>query len=191
MARKLFLALTIGLFAGTAPAQLQQMNLVITPENAALCGHDYSQASAWIWTGEIGSGTGVFLWIKGVKPNALYTVWLRLANGTSPITGAPATPAVPIRGIPRVIRHSGTPSAAGSTAFFYTNPWGNAVAWIPLDFRLSDGVYPFSRYDSSLPDVDIGDTPFTFRVTSHCTDGIQLGLAPATNEPTFDVTINN
>ncbi len=48
--------------------------------------------------------------------------------------------------------------------------------WIPIDFSLFLGVYPFSACNPALQDVAIGTVPFTFRVVTHCTDNIQHGL---------------
>ena len=58
------------------------------------------------------------------------------------------------------------------------------------EILLSDGVYPFSRYDAGLADVPSGDSPFTFRIISHCTDLLQHGLTPGVHEPTFQISLS-
>ena len=77
---------------------------------------------------------------------------------------------------------------AGLNAF-YSDRGGNALVFIPLDFHLSNGVYPFSKFNSS-GDVGIGHTPFTFAVGSHCTDNKQHGLLAPPLEVTFTVSLN-
>ncbi len=132
-------------------------------------------------------GTGVFFIIRGVKPNQLHSIWLRLAS-PSPLTMAPVTPLAPTWGIQTIINNANTTSAAGLNAF-YSDKRGNALVFIPLDFRLSNGVYPFSKFNGS-GDVGIGHMPFTFAVGSHCTDNKQHGLLAPPLEVTFTVSLN-
>ena len=187
MVRKHIHGIAVLLLAGVATAQPQQMNLVISPADAMTCGHNYSHASAWVITFEQGDSTGVLFRFSGAKPNQLHTIWLRLA-APSPISAAPATAAAATWGIQTIINNAGTASAAGAHAF-YTNRSGDAWVFIPLNFGLSNGIYPFGLYQGDLPNVAIGNTPFTFRVVSHCTDGLQHGLSPGVNEPTFDISL--
>ena len=125
--------------------------------------------------------------LRKAKPNHLYTGWLKLA-GKSPLTGAGATPLAGTGDIQTIIGNANSTSAAGANAF-YTNAAGNATHSLTLDFHLSDGVYPFSDFDGSKDDVGIGDTPFTIRVISHCTDLVQHGLTPGPHEPTFQISL--
>ncbi len=193
MTRKRYVGFALVLIAGLAAAghkrnRPKAMDLIISQANAETCDHDYSKASAKILVWERWNGTSlVIMRIRGVKPKQLHTVWLKLAKA-SPITGIPVTAAAPTTGLKKISDNAGTKSAAGANAF-YTNSKGNAWVFIKLDFRLSDGVYPFSKHNSALADVDIGHTPFTFRVVSHCADNLQRGLTPGANEPTFDVSL--
>ncbi|MDH3444650.1 MAG: hypothetical protein OEN50_12035 [Deltaproteobacteria bacterium] len=164
----------------------QAMNLIISPGNAAICFHDYSNTSATIQIKERESTTEVTIKVRGAKPNHIHTAWIKIA-GPSPISGGGATPAAPTSEIDNIIATAGT--AITGTNGFYTNAAGNGTLHINLDFLLSDGVYPFSRYDSSLADIPLGNTPFSFRVISHCTDDLQHGLSPGTHEPTFQIQL--
>ena len=178
----------LALAATTAPAAPPlPMDLIISAENEAVCEHDYSNASATIKIKEKANGkTKIKIKIKNAKPNHLYTVWLKL-DGTSPLSGIGATPAAGSGDIQTIIDNADTACAAGANAF-YTNSAGKGKLRITLDFHLSDGIYPFSAFDGS-PDVAIGNTPFSFRVISHCTDGQQHGLYPGVHEPTFQISI--
>jgi hypothetical protein len=164
------------------------MDLIITAANAEICDHDYSDASATIQIDEKNDGTTeITIAVRKAKPNHLYTAWIKVA-GTSPISGAGATPAAATSDIDTIIDNADSASDDGANAF-YTNSAGNATVHITLDFHLSDGVYPFSAYDDSYSDVSIGDTPFTFRVISHCTDDEQHGVYPGVHEPTFQISL--
>lgn len=173
--------------AAKAARAPQDMKLVITEENAGLCGHDFSRASATMQIKEKNDGTTqVTLQVRGAVPNSIYTMWLRINAPGSPLFGgAGATPAAGTGDLQTIIDNADTESAAGANAF-YTNAAGNGTLHVTLDFHLSDGVYPFSEFDDSVDDGTIGDTPFTFRVISHCTDGLQHGLNFGPHEATFD-----
>jgi hypothetical protein len=170
---------------GSAPLD---MDLIISDAHAEECDHDYSKASATVRVRETNKGTTeVTIKVKGGKPNHIHTVWLRVSK--SPITCAGATPLAGTGDIQTIIDNANSASTAGANAFM-TNAAGNATLHVALDFLLSDGLYPFSKYDSDLSDAYIGHTPFTLRVISHCTDDEQHGLVPGVHEPTFQISLN-
>ena len=163
------------------------MNLIITPSNAAIYGHDYTNASATIKIKERQGSTKVTIKVSGAKPNHLHTVWYKLVLSGSPITGIGATPAAPTTQIDNLMMDAGTHVARANA--FYTNPAGNGTLKVDLNFPLSAGVYPFSQYNSDLPDISTSNSPFTFRVISHGTDNVQHGLVPCLHEPTFQISL--
>ena len=166
----------------------KKMDTIISDAHAELCDHDFSRARASTLVWERRDGTSlVVIRVRGAVPNSLYTVWLKLA-GASPITGAGATPLAASGDIQEIMEGAGTDSAAGANAF-YTNARGNGTLVLRLDYHLTDGVYPFSAFDADLSDVAVGDTPFTLRVISHCTDGLQHGMVPGPHEPTFQISL--
>lgn len=171
---------------GNAPLD---MDLIISDANAEKCDHDYSKASATVRVRETNKGTTeVTIKVNHAKPNHIHTVWLRVASG-SPITSAGATPLAGTGDIQTIIDNADSASTAGANAFM-TNAAGNATLHVTLDFHLSDGLYPFSNYDSNLSDAYIGHSPFTLRVISHCTDDKQHGLLPGPHEPTFQISLD-
>ncbi len=193
MRTKLLTAVLCAALLGTSTASAgaptrKSMDLIISEAHAAMCGHDYSRARATIRVRERRNGTTrVVIRVRNAAPNRLHTVWLKL-DGASPITGAGATPAAGACDLEDIIDNADTQSAVGANAF-YTNDRGHAVVRITLDFRLSEGVFPFSLHDDSLGDVAIGNAPFTFRVISRCADDLQHGLVPGPHEPTFQVSL--
>ena len=110
MVRNHILGLAVVLLTGVATAQrvgVKKMDMVISSANATTCGHDYSHASAFVLTQERGMETGVRFIIRGVKPNQLHSIWLRLAS-PSPLTSAPVTPLAPTWGIQTIINNANT-----------------------------------------------------------------------------------
>lgn len=178
----------LGFLAAEAYAGPPQMlEVIISEANAAVCEHDYSRAIATVKVKERRTTTRLTFKVYDAKPNHIHTVWYKLASG-SPLTGSGATPAAPTSQIDNIFAYSGT--AIPTANAFYTNSAGDGTLRVELDFLLSGGVYPFSQYDSSLADVPSSDTPFTFRVISHCTDFLQHGLIPGVHEPTFQISLS-
>lgn len=165
----------------------QVLDVIISEASAAVCGHDFSGAIATVKVNESHTTTRLTFKVYDAKPNHIYTVWYKLASG-SPLTGIGATPAAPTSQIDNIFANGDT--AIPTANAFYTNSAGNGTLHVELDFLLSGGVYPFSQYDSSLADVPSSNSPFTFRVISHCTDFIQHGLTPGVHEPTFQISLS-
>ncbi len=165
----------------------QVLDVIISEVNAAVCGHDFSNAVATVKVNEGHTTTRLTFKVYDAKPNHIYTVWYKLASG-SPLTGIGATPAAPTSEIDNIFTYGDT--AIPTANAFYTNSAGNGTLHVDLDFPLSGGVYPFSQYDLSLADVPSGNSPFTFRLISHCTDLIQHGLTPGVHEPTFQISLS-
>ena len=170
--------------------RFQQMDLIVSDAHAALCGFDYSNATETVSVFNLPGGrSAVRLDMRNGPPNRLITTWVKL-DGTSPITGAGATPLARTSLIDDLAE--ATPPSAGSPAprgnGFYTDHNGNGGKTFIVDFRLS-GDYPFSTYDPTLPDVAVGDTPFTLRSITHCVDELGHGLVPGVHEPTFQISL--
>ncbi len=160
------------------------LDLIANAQAEALCQTDFDKAKAFVVINEnLLSGTTMLTFhVQHAVPSMLYSIWLRAA---SPITGAAATPAAPTTALDDLAPF--TPPAAGTTSganAFSTNAAGNATFTTELDFLLSDGFYPFPQGDSPIQ-----SQPFTFRVISHCTDGLIHGLLPGTHEPNFQVSL--
>ena len=131
--------------------------------------------------------------MRRVSGIAICSVSLRDADsvdGPSPVTNIGATPAAAAVDLLNILNKADSESASADNAF-YTNSRGNGHLEFWLDFRLSKGVYPFSKHDPALPDGGIGHTPFTFRVISHCTDNLQHGGYPGPHEPTFQISLDD
>jgi hypothetical protein len=196
---------TAGAFTPAGTAVTMPMKLVISSEHAALCGQDYTRATA---TAEIEErahptyptvtfGTRVTIRVFNVKPNHIYTVWLKL-DGPSPIVPVmAATPLASTSGLANIIRNTSLigPTEAATTAIFqdgnafYTDGNGNGELRVVLDFQLSDDLYPFSRV-GPYPDFPLSTNPFALRVISHCQDFVQHGIFSGNrHEPTFDLDL--
>ena len=96
-------------------------------------------------------------------------------------------------------------NAAGSTAplcnSFSTDSSGNGTFKTDVNFPIVGGAYPFQQsggasarpghddhadVPTAIVDPRTGNGgPFLFRVVSHCTDGANHGLSPATREAFF------
>ena len=174
------------------------MELVISGANAALCGQSFAYAAA---TAEIeeraDNTTRVTTRVFNVKPNHLYTIWLKL-DGSSPVAPVMgATPLASTAGLANIIANTsliGPTEAATAAIFqggnaFYTDANGNGALTVFLDFRLSGDVYPFSQV-GAYPDFPLSTSPFAFRIISHCQDNVQHGVfAGVLHEPTFELDL--
>ncbi len=135
--------------------------------------------------------TAITIKVEQAKPNEFYGVWIRLKNESPLGTHIAATALAPTTAITQLLAI--TPPNLGSTDMingFFTNAEGNGLLRVELDFLLSEGVYPFSRYDPALPNVPLlsanDASGGTLRIVAHCTDHLGHGLVPGTHEPSFD-----
>lgn len=167
-----------------AGAERLDLDAIMSEANANVCDVDFSDASGSLVIQENPQQgtTRLTFHISHAVPDMIYSVWLR---STSPLTGKPATPAAPTTALDDLAIIS-PPEIGGTSAAnaFYTGPSGNGTVTFNLDFLLSDGVYPFAEGDST-----INSSPFTFRVISHCTDGLVHGLIPGPHEPNFQISL--
>lgn len=173
-------------------------------------GNAWQGATATVEVKQKGSGSKVEIEVEGAVPDTLFTVWLRIKgkNGLnsagSPLTGGGATPLAPGTALDdlNAISPWVDPAGAGSSAnSFITDASGYGSFEIELDFPVVGGAYPFQATATSRPEHEghanvptaiadprvagQGDTPFLFRVVSHCTDGASHGLSPSTREAWF------
>jgi hypothetical protein len=153
------------------------------------CTADYTAASAkfFVYEGIFTEKTWVLINVKDAEPSHLHTLWLKV-DGASPLTGIGATPGAGFDDYDAIQANDGTAVAVGNG--FATNGDGDGHLWTRFDYHLSDGTIPFSDYTGN-PDDDrgVGSSPFTFRVISHCTDGIAHGLLPGPHEPQFQTSL--
>ncbi|MFQ5993123.1 MAG: hypothetical protein ACE5NA_11865 [Nitrospiraceae bacterium] len=74
---------------------------------------------------------------------------------------------------------------------FFTNSAGNGMLEVTLNFLLSDGVYPWHKFEPGLPDAEIktlsDEAGGTLRIVSHLTDNLGHGLKPGKHEVAFDL----
>lgn len=148
--------------------------------NAEACDHDFESARGTIKIKEKHGKTKLTIKIKGAVPDEFYTVWLRL-NGTSPLTGLPATPLVATSDLDDLAAITPpNPGSIDQPNSFFTNHRGKGKLKYELDFLLSDGVYPFE--DGDVPTATV---PFTVALASHCVDHTGHGLVPGPHENTF------
>lgn len=155
----------------------------------AACTADYTAARARIAIYEsfFSDRTWVSVSVENAEPNHLHTMWLKV-DGTSPLSGIGAGPATGFQDFDAVQATAGTNEAVGNA--FKTDDKGNGWLLVRFDYRLSDGVIPFSDYTgNAADDRGLGTTPFTFRVISHCTDGLAHGLVPGPHEPQFQISL--
>jgi hypothetical protein len=174
-------------------------------------GPDYQDATGSLSIEHAADGSSkVQVQINDGVPNTHYTVWMRIKGGTgfnsagSPWTGGGATPLC--SGTEFATLNANSPwNSAGSTAplcnSLITNNVGNAKLRTVVNFPVVGGAYPFQQSGGAaggpggalIPDVPtaIADPrtgnggPFLIRVVSHCTDGANHGLSPATREAFF------
>jgi hypothetical protein len=178
----------------------------------ANCGGDYQSATASISVEQDNAGSHVQVQINDGVPNTHYTVWMRIKGGAgfndagSPWTGGGATPLCSGTEFASLNANSPWNNAAGSQAplcnSIITNKNGDGTLKTIVNFPVVSGAYPFQQSNGAqarpggadlIPDVPtaIADPrtgtggPFLFRVVSHCTDGANHGLSPATREAFF------
>ena len=142
--------------------------------------------------------------INGGVPNMLYTAWLRLGEGGSPLTGAGSTAladpsaiatlgaVTPTGGLTATALGAGLAGDDGTGSVsvangFMTDANGDGTLLVNLSFSLADGIYPFTKFDESIADMPLGNNPFAIRIASHCVDGTGHGLVAGTREALFDL----
>ena len=123
----------------------------------------------------------------------------------SPWTGGGATPLCSGTEFTELNANSPWNNAAGSTAplcnSFFTNSKGDGKFKTQVNFPVVGGAYPFQQsggaparpghdahadVPTAIVDPRTGNGgPFLIRVVSHCTDGANHGLSPATREAFF------
>jgi hypothetical protein len=174
-------------------------------------GADYQDATASLLIEQEGTSSKVHINVKGAVPNTHFTVWMRVKGGAgfndagSPWTGGGATPLCSGTEFADLNANSPWNNAAGSTAplcnSFVTNHQGNANFKTNLNYAVVGGAYPFEQSGgaSARPGHDLhadvptaivdprtgNGGPFLIRAISHCTDGANHGLSPATREAFF------
>lgn len=169
------------------------------------CGGDtFDGASAEARFQFLGDSSTVEIEVAGARPNTVYTAWLRLGVGGSPLTGAGSTaladpsqivelgtftptnnltPAAMAAGLSGD-DGSGSPMVANG---FMTDANGSGLLKVDLSFDLADGVYPFTEFHPEIADMPLGSSPFAIRVVSHCVDNAGHGLAAGRREAWFDL----
>jgi hypothetical protein len=176
-------------------------------EMVANCGGVYPDAAAMaLFTEGTAGNTSIEIHVSGAVPNTLFTAWLRLGPGGSPLTGAGSTPlanpseivglgaATPAGELLAAATLAGLVGDDGTGDFdvangFVTDSNGEGTFRVDLSFAVeADAVYPFSEFDPSIPDTLLGESPFAIRVVSHCTDNIGHGLSAGKREAWFDLT---
>ncbi|MFQ5931636.1 MAG: hypothetical protein ACE5MM_04445 [Nitrospiraceae bacterium] len=145
--------------------------------------------------------------VQNARPNDFYTVWIRLQDFNPLTRRTKSTALAPASRdeIDGLIQD--TPDqedfnacfARGSTDVingFWTDGDGNGKLRVPLDFRLTDGFYPFDKYNEDYPSVPIKRARFggaTLRIVSHCDerccDQMGHGLVPGPHQGWFDWSI--
>ena len=173
-------------------------------------GDDYQGATAEIEISQDG-GSDVRISVKDAVPNTHFTVWTRIKGGSgynsagSPWTGGGATPLCSGTEFASLNANSPWNNPAGSTAplcnSFSTDSAGNGTFDTSVNFQVVGGAYPFQQsggasarpghdahadVPTAIVDPRTGNGgPFMIRVVSHCTDGANHGLSPATREAFF------
>jgi hypothetical protein len=174
-------------------------------------GDDWQGATAHISVEQDNAGSHVQLQIDGGVPNTHYTLWMRIKGGAgfndagSPWTGGGATPMCSGTEFTELNANSPWNNAAGSQAklcnSLVTNNNGDGRLKTVVNFPIVGGAYPFQQAGGAVahptkgggadvptaivnPATGTGG-PFLFRVVSHCTDGANHGLSPATREAFF------
>ena len=175
-------------------------------------GPDYQDATGSLSIEHTADGNSkVQVQINDGVPNTHYTVWMRIKGGAgfnsagSPWTTGGATPLC--SGTEFATLNANSPwNSTGSTAplcnSIITNNVGNGKLRTVVNFPVVGGAYPFQLSGGSqarpvgadlIPDVQTSIVdhstgnggPFLIRVVSHCTDGANHGLSPATREAFF------
>ncbi len=175
-------------------------------------GDDWQGSTASLSVEQDNAGSHVQVTINDGVPNTHYTVWMRIKGGTgfngegSPWTTGGATPLCSGTEFTTLNANSPWNNAAGSQGALcnslITNNNGDGRLKAIVNFPIVGGAYPFQQSGGAqarpgdadnIPDVPtaISDPragtggPFLFRVVSHCTDGANHGLSPATREAFF------
>ena len=174
-------------------------------------GADYQDATAHITFDQKSGSTKATVTVADAVPNTHFTVWTRIKGGSgfnsggSPWTGGGATPLCSGTEFASLNANSPWNNAAGSTAplcnSFSTDSAGNGTFSSTVNFPVVGGAYPFQQaggasarpghddhadVPTAIVDPRTGTGgPFMIRVVSHCTDGANHGLSPATREAFF------
>lgn len=159
---------------------------------------DY-ESTATVEIRRAGRGEHVKIEVQGVEPNEFYTVWVRLRD-VNPLTGTRSTALAPTDEIDTLWAVTPPPEdyklcfATGSEDLingFWTDGDGDGNVVVELDFRLTDGFYPFDRYASDFRAARLKRGVFgaTLRIASHFCDHIGHGLVPGPHEGWFDWTL--
>ncbi len=174
-------------------------------------GADYQGATAKLNIAQSDDGSKVNVEVEDAVPNTHFTVWVRIKGGAgfnsagSPWTGGGATPLCSGTEFASLNANSPWNNAAGSTAplcnSFSTNSAGDGTFSASVNFPVVGGAYPFQQaggasarpghdahadVPTAIVDPRTGTGgPFMIRVVSHCTDGANHGLSPATREAFF------
>ncbi len=173
-------------------------------EMLANCGGPYADATAVAYFTVSEDASVVEIQLENAAPNMLYTAWLRLGPGGSPLTGAGSTALADPSFIEALgaVTPSGNLTAAALAAGlvgndgsgsdsvangFMTDANGDGTFMANLSFSLADGIYPFTDFDEDIADMPLGDSPFAIRLASHCVDGLGYGLVAGTREAWFDL----
>ncbi len=166
------------------------------------CGGEYPNARARIYMSQRYGRSVVMIRVRNAPPNALFTIWLKLAS-PSPLTGAgvtalanPAdipdlaaiTPSANLTETAEMLGLSGDDGSGGTSAAngFTTDERGNGLFFAYLKFPIMKGAYQFQEFDESLAPVAIDNAPFTLRLATHCTDERAHGLVAGKHEMFFD-----
>jgi hypothetical protein len=174
-------------------------------------GPDYQGATAELTIAQSNDGSTVEIEVEDAVPNTHFTVWMRIKGGAgfneagSPWTGGGATPLCSGTEFDSLNANSPWNNAAGSLVplcnSFSTDSAGDGTFKTSVNFPVVGGAYPFQQSDgaparpghdahadvpTAIVDPRTGNGgPFMIRVVSHCTDGANHGLSPATREAFF------
>jgi hypothetical protein len=173
-------------------------------------GPDYQGATAKLNISQSDDGSTVNVEVEDAVPNTHFTVWMRIKGGAgfndagSPWTGGGATPLC--SGTEFDTLNANSPwNSTGSTAplcnSLFTDDAGDGSLSTTVNFPVVGGAYPFQQsggasarpghdahadVPTAIVDPRTGTGgPFMIRVVSHCTDGANHGLSPATREAFF------
>lgn len=166
------------------------------------CGGEYKTQSARLVMYEYGGQTLIYISVKRSVPNAFLTIWLKHA-GTSPLTGAGATPlanpddivalsditpAANLTATAMALGLMGDDGSGGTVAAngFWTDSRGNGTFIALLDYPVTRGAFQYSEFSNTLNPLASDNMPFTLRIISHCFDGVAHGLIPGKHEQLFD-----
>jgi hypothetical protein len=175
----------------------------------ANCGGDFLDATAYLTIDQKGGESKVRIDVANA-PDTHFTVWTRIKgsstyNGAgSPWTSGGATPLCSGTEFTSLNANSPWNNAGGSTAPLcnsFSTVNGTGTFSSTVNFPVVGGAYPFQQSGgvvangggATIPDVPTAIVdprtgnggPFMIRVVSHCTDGANHGLSPATREAFF------